>query len=128
MTRNINPTMMTEKPHSHLERGGSSRGRQDGGRSSSRGGGRGRGGEVRCYTCGKAGHKSWECLERKKEGEGEAHISEAQRINFEAEGAEDGTSLMLRKFLLKPEAKVEKLVQGTVSSGQLARLNIECAR
>jgi hypothetical protein len=42
----------TEKPHSHSERGGSSRGRQDGGRSSSRG--RGRGGEVRCYTCGKA--------------------------------------------------------------------------
>jgi hypothetical protein len=65
----------TEKPHSHSKRGGSSRGRQDGGRSSSRG--RGRGGEVRCYTYGKAGHKSWECPERKKEGEGEAHISEA---------------------------------------------------
>jgi hypothetical protein len=58
----------TEKPHSHLERGGSSQGRQDGGRSSSRGRGRGRGGEVRCYTYGKAGHKSWECPERNKEG------------------------------------------------------------
>jgi hypothetical protein len=67
----------TEKPHSHLDRGGSSRGRQDGGRSSSRGRGRGRGGEVRCYTCGKAGHKFWECYERNKEGEGEAHILEA---------------------------------------------------
>jgi hypothetical protein len=99
----------TKKPHSHSERGGSSRGRQDGGRSSSRG--RGREGEVRCYTCGKAGHKSWECPKRKKEGEGEAHISEPQRRNFEEEGAEDGTSLMLRKVLLKPEAEVEKLVQ-----------------
>jgi hypothetical protein len=42
-----------EKPHSHSERGGSSRGRQGGGRSSSRGRGRSRGGEVRCYACGK---------------------------------------------------------------------------
>jgi hypothetical protein len=100
----------TEKPHSHSERGGSSRGRQDGGRSSSRGRGRSRG-EVRCYACGKTGHMSWECPEKKKEGGGEAHISEAQRRNVEAEGAEDGTSLMLRKVLLKPEAEVEKPVQ-----------------
>jgi hypothetical protein len=59
---------------------------------------------VRCYTCGKEGHKSWECPKRKKEGEGEAHISEARRINVEAEGEEDGASMMLRKVLLKPEA------------------------
>jgi hypothetical protein len=45
---------------------------------------------------------SSECLERKKEGGGEAHISEAQKRNVEAEGTEDGTSLMLRKGLLKP--------------------------
>jgi hypothetical protein len=57
---------------------------------------------VRCYTYGKAGHKSWECPERKKEGEGEDHISKPQRRNFEAEGAEDGTSLVFRKVLLKP--------------------------
>jgi hypothetical protein len=34
---------------------------------------------------------SWECPEKKKEG-GEAHISEAQKLNVEAEGAEDGKS------------------------------------
>jgi hypothetical protein len=54
---------------------------------------------------------SWECLERKKEGGGEAHILEAQKRNFEVEGVEDGTSLMLRKVILKPESKIEKPVQ-----------------
>jgi hypothetical protein len=48
------PKDEAEKPHSHSERGGSSRGRQGGGRNSfPRGRGRGRGGEVRCYACGK---------------------------------------------------------------------------
>jgi hypothetical protein len=52
---------------------------ESGGRNSfPRGRGRGRGGEVRCYACGKIGHMSWECPERKKEG-GEAHILEAQK-------------------------------------------------
>jgi hypothetical protein len=54
---------------------------------------------------------SWECLEKRKERGGESHISEAQRRNVEAEGAKDGTSLMLRMVLLKPEAEVEKPVQ-----------------
>jgi hypothetical protein len=54
---------------------------------------------------------SWECPKKKKEGGGEAHNSEAQRRNVEAEGAKDGTSLMLRKVLLKPEAEVENLLQ-----------------
>jgi hypothetical protein len=54
---------------------------------------------------------SWEFPEKKKEGGGEAHISEAQRRDVEAKGAEDGAFLMLRKILLKPEAKIEKPVQ-----------------
>jgi hypothetical protein len=55
-----------EKPGSHLERGGSSWGRQGGGRISSRGRGRRGGGEVRCYVCGKIGHMYWECPEKNK--------------------------------------------------------------
>ena len=55
---------------------------------------------------------SWECLEKNKEGGGEAQISEAQRRDFEVEGEEDGRSLMLRKVLLKPEVEVEKSMQG----------------
>jgi hypothetical protein len=53
---------------------------------------------------------SWECPDKNKEG-GEAHILEAQKINFEAEGVEDGISLMLKKVLLKPEPEVENPVQ-----------------
>jgi hypothetical protein len=53
---------------------------------------------------------SWECPEKKKEG-GEAHISEAKRGNFEEKGAEDGTSLMMRKVLLKPKAEVKRSIQ-----------------
>jgi hypothetical protein len=52
---------------------------------------------------------SWECSEKNKEG-GEAHISEAQRRDVEAERAEYGASLMLRKVLLKLEAEIEKPV------------------
>jgi hypothetical protein len=65
----------TEKPQSHSKRGGISRGKRGGGRSSSRGRGRRGRGEVRCYACGKTGHMYWECLEKNKEGGGEAHIS-----------------------------------------------------
>jgi hypothetical protein len=94
-------------PHSHSERGGISRGRHGGGRNSSRG--RGRGGII-CYACGKTGHMSWEFPEKKKE-RGEDHISEAQRGDVEVEGAEDGTSLVTRKVLLKLEAEVKKPIQ-----------------
>jgi hypothetical protein len=49
---------------------------------------------VKCFTCGKVGHKSYECPDRKKEG-GETHISEAQRKNVEAEDAKGGRSLRM---------------------------------
>jgi hypothetical protein len=45
------PKGEVEKPHSHSKRGGSSKGRQSGGRNSfPRGRGRVRGGEVKCYA------------------------------------------------------------------------------
>jgi hypothetical protein len=48
------PKVETRKPHSHSERGGISRGRQYGGMNAfPQGRGRGRGGEVKCYACGK---------------------------------------------------------------------------
>jgi hypothetical protein len=52
---------------------------------------------------------SWDCPERKKGGE--AQILEAQKRNAEAEGAEDGRSLMMKKFLLKQEPETKKPVQ-----------------
>jgi hypothetical protein len=75
-----------------------------------RGRGRGRGGIITCYTCGKNGHKAVDCPDRKKDG-GEAHIAEAQRRAAEAEDAEDGRSLMMRKVLLTPEKEVEDTAQ-----------------
>jgi hypothetical protein len=65
---------------------------------------------VKCFTCGKNGHKSYECPDKKNEG-GETHIAEAQRRNVEVEDVEGGRSLMMRKFLLMPEKEVENPVQ-----------------
>jgi hypothetical protein len=125
--RNQKPKEEWKKPQTRTERGGSSqRGQYTGQRGKytdqrgeyadnnmiprTRGRGRGRGGVVKCFTCGKAGHKSFECPDKKKE-EGEAHITEAQRWNVEAEDAEGGRSLMMRKVLLTPEKEVESSVQ-----------------
>jgi hypothetical protein len=107
------PKPEASKQHSHPEKGESSKEGQHGGRSSfSRGRGRARGGEVRCYACGKIGHMSWECPKRKKEGGCKKHIVEAQK-HVEAEAVEGGKNLMMRKILLKPEKEVEELVQRT---------------
>jgi hypothetical protein len=75
-----------KKPHSHPERGGSSQGREYADKntfSQAKGGGRGRGGEIKCFVCGNIRHISFECPDRKRDG-GEAHISEAQKRNVEA--------------------------------------------
>jgi hypothetical protein len=116
-----------KKPQTQTERGGSSqRGRyaeqreqhteQRGGYADNnrfprtRGRGRGRGGVITCFTCGKNGHKSVECPEKKKET-GETHIVEAQRRDVEAEYAEGGRSLVMRKVLLTPEKEMENPAQ-----------------
>jgi hypothetical protein len=118
--RNQKPKKEWKKPQTQTERGGSSqRGKHTEQRGQyadgnifpcTRGRGRGRGGVVKCFTCGKVGHKSYECPDKKKEG-GENHIAEAQRWNVEAEDAGGGRSLMMRKVLLTPEKEVESLVQ-----------------
>jgi hypothetical protein len=92
-----------EKSYGHFERGGSSQRRPFGGRNYfPRGRGRSRGVGVKCYACGKTRNMSSGCPERKREGGGEAHISEAQK-NVEAEAIEGGQNLMMRKVLIKPE-------------------------
>jgi hypothetical protein len=118
-----------KKPQGKIERGGTSqrgpyveqRGQhteQSGGYADNntfprtRGRGRGRGGVITCFTCGKNGHKSFECPEKKKDIR-EAHITEVQRRDVEAEDAEGGRSLMMRKVLLTPEKEVESSFQRT---------------
>jgi hypothetical protein len=61
---------------------------------------------VKCFVCGKIRHKSYECLDRKKDG-GETHIVEYQGWNVEVEDTEGGISLMMRKILLNPEKETE---------------------
>jgi hypothetical protein len=88
--RTQRPKEEEKKPQTQPERGGSSQGRQYADRNTFprvRGRGRGRGGEVKCFVCGKIRHKSYECPDRKKDG-GETHIAEAQGWNVEAEDAE----------------------------------------
>jgi hypothetical protein len=102
-----------KKPQTQPERGGSSQGRQYGNINyfpQAIGRGRGRGGEVKCSVCGKIGHKSYQCPDKKKDG-GENHISEAQGWNVKAEDAEGKRYLMMRKVLLKPEKEEENPAQ-----------------
>jgi hypothetical protein len=133
-----------KKPQGKFERGGTSQRRpyveqrgqqieQRGGYADNdrfphtRGRGRGRGGVITCFTCGKNGHRSFECPEKKKET-GETHIAEAQRRDIEAEYAESGRSLVMRKVLLTPEKEVEIQRRGTIFLGLPAKPRIECAR
>jgi hypothetical protein len=117
-----------KKPQTRTERGGSSQQgkhaekreqniEQKGGYADNNmfprtiGRGRGSGGVIPCFTCGKNGHNSFECP--KKKDIGEAHIIEAQKQDVEAEDAKGGRSLMMCKVLLTPGKEVEDLAQRT---------------
>jgi hypothetical protein len=78
--------------------------------SHTRGRGRGRGGVITCFTCGKNGHKAIDCPDRKMD-RGEAHITEAQRRDVENEDTGSGSSLTVHKVLLTPEKEVEDTAQ-----------------
>jgi hypothetical protein len=75
--------------------------------------GRGRGGIITCFTCGKDGHKAMDCLDRKMD-RSETHITEAQRRGAENEDADSGRSLGMHKILLTPEKEVESAVQRSI--------------
>jgi hypothetical protein len=75
-----------------------------------RGRGRGRGGVITCFTCGKDVHKAVDCPERKMD-RGTAHVAEAQRRDVENEDTGSGKSLTVHKVLLKPEKEMEDTAQ-----------------
>jgi hypothetical protein len=75
-----------------------------------KGRGRGRGGIITCFTCGKDGHKYVDCPDRKVD-RGETHITEAQRRDVENEDADSERSLGIHKIILTPEKEVESSVQ-----------------
>jgi hypothetical protein len=67
---------------------------------------------ITCFICGKDGHKSFECPEKKKDS-GEAHIAEAQRRDVENEDTGSGSSLTVHKIILTPEKEVDDTAQRT---------------
>jgi hypothetical protein len=72
--------------------------------------GRGRGGVITCFTCGKDRHKAVDCPDRKMD-RGKYHITEAQRRDAESEDADSGRSLGMNKILLAHEKEVDSSVE-----------------
>jgi hypothetical protein len=113
--RTQKPKEEWKKPQGKAERGGTSQQRQQisdprrqqddqqGGYADAntfphtRGRGRGRGGVITCFTCGKDGHKAVDCPDRKMD-RGKAHVAEAQRRDVEDEDTGSGKSLTCIKF------------------------------
>jgi hypothetical protein len=77
--------------------------------------GRGRGREMRCYTCGKIGHMSWDCPENKETNQRNAHVAETKEEDVNVvekeETPEVGESLLLKRVLVKAEKEVHEPTQ-----------------
>ena len=73
------------------------------GRNASREGGRGRSGQVRCYTCGHLGHMSWDCLENVTRQIGSQVVQVEPEAPKELELVvnypEQGETLLMRKVI-----------------------------
>eukprot|EP00253_Pinus_taeda_P024789 PITA_24789 len=72
--------------------------------------GRGRGRDVRCYTCGEWGHMSWDCPHNKPASQRNANVAEAKpeppRLMEKEERLEEGESLLLSRTLLRAEPEI----------------------
>jgi hypothetical protein len=93
-----------------------------------RGRGRGRGGVITCFTCGKDGHKAIDCPERKMD-RSEAHITEAQqRRGDENEDADSGRSLGMHNIFWHLRKKWTVQCSGADYSGWLVQPRTGSAR
>eukprot|EP00253_Pinus_taeda_P003235 PITA_03235 len=77
--------------------------------------GRGRGRDVRCYTCGERGHMSWDYTHKKSVSQKGANVAEEKleppRLVEKEEPPEEGESLLLRRTLLRSEKEIGEPAQ-----------------
>eukprot|EP00253_Pinus_taeda_P004893 PITA_04893 len=77
--------------------------------------GRGRGREIRCYTCGEWRHGSWDCPHNKAKNQINVNVVEAReakpQIVDKEESPEVGEPLLLKRVLLKAEKEKGELAQ-----------------
>ena len=101
-----------EEAESSIQQEQPQRGRDFRGRRSfQRGRGRDRNHEVRCYTCGKTGHMSWDCPEGDaRQGNVQiAQVENEQRVpDDHVEVLEVGEALLMRRNLLKPSKELHE--------------------
>lgn len=69
--------------------------------------GRGRRREIRCYTCGKWEHGSWDCPHNKEKNKRNVNVAKVKEGKTQVENKEEsrkvGESFLLKRILLKAE-------------------------
>eukprot|EP00253_Pinus_taeda_P016825 PITA_16825 len=77
--------------------------------------GRGRGRDIRCYTCGEWGHGSRDCPHNKTISQRNVNVAETKeekhQITDKEESPEVGESLLLKRVLLKVEKEIRESAQ-----------------